>query len=64
LIKNTDGPFSAPESLGVDIEIEVSAADEGREILQDEAASDHDCAWKERARKHGCDVDNGDPDCG
>jgi hypothetical protein len=21
-------------------------------------------AWKRRAAKHGCDVENGDPDCG
>lgn len=27
-------------------------------------AEDHDCIWKERARRHGCDVENGDPDCG
>lgn len=27
-------------------------------------ALEHECEWKERARKHGCDVENGDPDCG
>jgi hypothetical protein len=59
-IKNKDERFGAPELLGVDVEIEVDAGD----AVKNKVAPDHDCEWKERARKHGCDVDNGDPDCG
>lgn len=37
----------------------VLALEDAARDAKAEAAS-----WKERARKHGCDVENGDPDCG